>query len=101
MDKKLYRIVESGGNYRHEFLGKNRSPLFESIPNKDFGYEQKTSYYNFLKDEFRKLIFSYFPINIINYNNNAVCNVRDIIFHDPESKKISISEDDTKNNSIT
>ena len=88
----LYRIINSGKNKRHEYLALNRSPLFQNLPNKDFGEEQKFSYNDFLHNAFKKLFFFYFPTEFSNYNNKIRCDVKGINYQEPE-----ISEEEAKN----
>jgi hypothetical protein len=69
-----YRLIESGKNQRREYLSKNRSPLFKSLPERDFAQEQKKSYDDFLQRGFKDLLNFYFPASgrkLEDYNNQV------------------------------
>ena len=92
----LYRIINSGKNQRREYLGRNHSPLFQDLPQKDFGQEQKLSYDNFLHHQLKNLFTNYFPIEFSNYNNNIQCNIKQVDYQEPK-----ISEDQARSDSLT
>ena len=91
-----YRIINSGKNQRRGYFGLNRSPLFQILPQKDFGEEQKLSYENFLHRDLKKLFSRYFPTEFSNYNNNIVCDIKQVSYHEPE-----ITEEEARANSLT
>ena len=82
-----YRLINSGKNQRREYLSKNRSPLFQALPERDFAHEQKKSYEDFLKRDLKQLLDFYFPatgIKIENYNNQVLINIEDLECSEPE-----------------
>ena len=92
----LYRLITSGENKRREYFSLNRSPLFESLPDRDFAQEQKLSYHNFLYEKLPKLLNFYFPAEFNDYNNNVEIKIEKIQCHEPE-----ISEEEAKTKSLT
>ena len=56
-----YRLIKSGKNQRREYLGLNKSPLFQDLPQRDFAHEQKESYHKFFQERLPKLLDFYFP----------------------------------------
>ena len=91
-----YRLITSGKNERREYLSLNHSPLFKSLPDRDFTQEQKLSYHNFLHKKLPKLLNFYFPAEFSDYNNSVKIKVEEIKCHEPE-----ISEEEAKNESLT
>jgi DNA-directed RNA polymerase beta subunit len=92
----LYRIIKSGNNKRREYLGLNRSPLFQDLPQKDFAEEQKLSFDNFLHSDLKKIFATYFPAEFSNYNNHIRCEVKEIRCEEPKN-----TEDETRANGLT
>jgi len=92
----LYRTINSGKNQRREYLGRNRSPLFQDLPQKDFGQEQKSSYDDFLRYQLTNLFNGYFPAEFSNSNNNIRCDVKQVDYQEPK-----ISEDEARSNAQT
>ena len=69
-----YRLIESGKNQRREYLSKNRSPLFQPLPERDFAQEQIKSYADFLQQGLKNLLNFYFPSGgrkLEDYNNKV------------------------------
>ncbi|CAG8826612.1 24399_t:CDS:2, partial [Cetraspora pellucida] len=66
--EKIQKILEEKGGLveiKEKYLGLNRSPLFQDLPNKDFGEEQKLSYDNFFRTGLDQLFAAYFPAEFI------------------------------------
>ena len=85
-----YRLIECGKNQRREYLSKNRSPLFQSLPEYDFAQEQKKSYENFLWRDLKNLLNFYFPTSgrkLENYNNQVLINIEDLSCDEPKIEK--------------
>ncbi|CAG8440208.1 11522_t:CDS:2 [Ambispora leptoticha] len=89
------RLVDKGAK-RREYLALNRSPLFKSLPDRDFAQEQKLSYHNLLYEKLPKLLNFYFPAEFSDYNNNVKIKIEEIECHEPE-----ISEEEAKNEALT
>ena len=105
-----YRTINSGKNSRREYLGANRSPLFQGLPEQDYVREQKLSYSKFLHERLPQLLSFYFPAEFSDYNNDVKIEVRDIECREPETitedskgkKEISPkSEEEARANSLT
>ncbi|CAG8741295.1 20808_t:CDS:2, partial [Racocetra persica] len=65
--------------------GLNHSPLFQDLPNKDFGEEQKLSFDNFLRQGLKKIFATYFPAEFSNYNNLIHCEVKEVRYEEPKN----------------
>ncbi|MCE8158975.1 MAG: hypothetical protein I3270_00620 [Candidatus Moeniiplasma glomeromycotorum] len=94
-----YRLIDSGKNQRREYLSKNRSPLFKSLPERDFAQEQKKSYADFLHRGLKDLLKFYFSANgrkLEDYNNQVWINVEELQCHEPE-----ITEDQARTNLLS
>jgi DNA-directed RNA polymerase subunit beta len=91
-----HRLIISGKNERREYLSLNHSPLFKSLPDRDFTQEQKLSYHIFLHEKLPKLLNFYFPAEFSDYNNSLKIKVEEIKCSEPE-----ISEEEAKNESLT
>ncbi|MCE8162737.1 MAG: hypothetical protein I3273_01805 [Candidatus Moeniiplasma glomeromycotorum] len=82
-----YRLIKSGENLRREYLSKNRSPLFQPLPERDFASEQKNSYRDFLSWGLKDLLNFYFPPSgrkLEDYNNQVWINIEDLKCEEPE-----------------
>ena len=80
-----YRIINSGKNSRREYLGTNRSPLFQGLPEHDYTQEQKLSYSKFLHERLPQLLSFYFPVEFSDYNNDVEINIKDVEYREPET----------------
>ncbi|CAG8450238.1 11061_t:CDS:10, partial [Racocetra fulgida] len=101
--EKIQKTLEEKGGLieiKEKYLGLNRSPLFQDLPNKDFGKEQKLSYDNFFRTGFEQLFAAYFPAEFSNYNNQIRCGVGKITYEEPkiseEESRIKALTDDVK-----
>ncbi|KLL01819.1 MAG: DNA-directed RNA polymerase subunit beta [Mycoplasmataceae bacterium RC_NB112A] len=82
-----YHLIDCGKNQRREYLSKNRSPLFQKLPERDFAHEQKKSYDDFLNHDLKKLFQFYFPPEgrkFENYNNQLWIKIEEPKYHEPE-----------------
>ena len=91
-----YLIVKSGKNLRREYLGVNRSPLFQGLPERDYAREQKSSYSKLLHERLPQLLSFYFPAEFSDYNNNIKINVENLVYQEPE-----ITEEMARTESLT
>src|SRR5947209_8617470 len=105
-----YQIINSGKNSRREYLGVNRSPLFQGLPERDYVREQKLSYSKFLHERLPQLLSFYFPAEFRDYNNDVKIEVKNVECREPETvvedskgrKKIKLqSEEEARANSLT
>ncbi|CAJ0837630.1 2876_t:CDS:10, partial [Entrophospora sp. SA101] len=69
---------------RRQYLTLNNSPLFQTLPQRDFAHEQKSSYYDFLDRRLNELLNFYFPFNCSDHNNTIELNIEK--FHHQEPK---------------
>jgi hypothetical protein len=93
-----YRLINSGKNQRREYLSLNHSPLFQSLPERDFAHEQKKSYENFLYQQLPRLLTSppYSPIELSDYNNDIRITIEEVKCQEPE-----VSEEEARVNFLT
>ena len=91
-----YRLITSGKNQRREYFFLNRSPLFQPLPDRNFAWEQKLSYNDFLFKKLPELLTNYFPVEFKDYNNNIQIKVREVECHEPK-----ISEEEAQESSLT
>lgn len=91
-----YRTINSGKNLRREYLTANRSPLFKTLPDRDYSQEQKLSYSKFLNESLSQLLSFYFPAEFNDYNNDVKIDVGNIIYEEPK-----ITEDEAQVDSAT
>lgn len=105
-----YRIINSGKNSRREYLGANRSPLFQGLPERDYAREQKSSYLKFLHERLPQLLSFYFPAKFSDYNNKIEIHIKDVECREPETvteslkgkKKVKLqSEEEARTNFLT
>ncbi|MEG7978389.1 MAG: hypothetical protein NY202_00215 [Mollicutes bacterium UO1] len=91
-----YRIINSGKNQRREYLVANRSPLFQTLPERDYAQEQKLSYSKLLNKRLPQLLLFYFPAEFSDYNNNVKISIEKFLCQKPE-----ITEKQARADSLT
>src|SRR3954469_5727903 len=105
-----YRTINSGKNSRREYLGTNRSPLFQGLLEQDYVRERKLSYSKFLHERLPHLLSLYFPVEFSDYNNDIKINIKNVECREPETvvedskgkKKVKPqSEEEARLNSLT
>nr|CAG8584891.1 15453_t:CDS:10 [Entrophospora candida] len=94
-EKGIKKRLEDLGAKRREYLAANRSPLFQTLPERDFAQEQKASYQYFLDQKLPKLFSFYFPFEFSDYNNDVWINASEIKYQE------SNSEEEARANSST
>jgi hypothetical protein len=73
-----YQIINSGKNQRRRYLTINNSPLFQTLPQRDFAHEQKSSYHDFLHKRLNELLKFYFPVVFDDHNNIIKINIENL-----------------------